>query len=141
MSQLITLKMTNHSDESFLLSDIEIQANAETIVEVSRIKADQIVGATAQLPITVEIIGSEATQETSSLAQLVTYSKQLEDELSLKNNEIESLNDEVAKLTIRVNFLETQLVQVLPTGEDESSLAVEEKTEKKTSKIKTKGGK
>lgn len=141
MSQLITLKMTNHSDESFLLSDIEIQANAETIVEVSRIKADQIVGATAQLPITVEIIGSEATQETSSLAQLVTYSKQLEDELSLKNNEIESLNDEVAKLTIRVNFLETQLVQVLPTGEDDSSLAVEEKTEKKTSKIKTKGGK
>lgn len=133
--------MTNHSDESFLLSDIEIQANAETIVEVSRIKADQIVGATAQLPITVEIIGSEATQETSSLAQLVTYSKQLEDELSLKNNEIESLNDEVAKLTIRVNFLETQLVQVLPTGEDDSSLAVEEKTEKKTSKIKTKGGK
>lgn len=141
MSQLITLKMTNHSDESFLLSDIEIQANAETIVEVSRIKADQIVGATAQLPITVEIIGSEATQETSSLAQLVAYSKQLEDELSLKNNEIESLNDEVAKLTIRVNFLETQLVQVLPTGEDDSSLAVEEKTEKKTSKIKTKGGK
>lgn len=128
MSDNILLVIKNNSPENFVIEDIALDANAEISVTVPRAKADSIVEMSDCLPITVEVVGSEATEPTNALSKAINYINKLEGELS-------TAKAEVANLIAHVEFLEQKFISTLPNDDPEALTAKSDgKKVKKSSK-------